>query len=208
MRERKEGWGRQYNRHTQLGNPNWNLTNCCLRMATSKLVSVQCNPPYLLYNLWYIQLHSASQTVDSDSLCKFNYVQYKNKLKPQWTPTNYITKREGERESKQNKATKKHWLLPTNTCVSISHTYTCVLTQISTNDKLFWMEQRYHWCCSSALLFSPAINSNCDAIRVCFSVFFFFLFCIWLLHYNCALLLLFLDANQFHYNCQTAVVEF
>lgn len=43
MREGKEGWGRQYNRHTQLGNPNWNLTNCCLRMATSKLVSVQVN---------------------------------------------------------------------------------------------------------------------------------------------------------------------
>lgn len=41
--EGKEGWGRQFNRHTQLGNPNWNLTNCCLRMATSKLVSVQVN---------------------------------------------------------------------------------------------------------------------------------------------------------------------
>lgn len=76
-KEWEVGWGRQYNRHTQLGNPNWNLTNCCLRMATSKLVSVQvnqrvwCKPPYLLYNLWYIQLHSASQTVKSDSLCKF-----------------------------------------------------------------------------------------------------------------------------------------
>lgn len=33
----KEGWGRQYNRHTQLGNPNWNLTNCCLSSHGNKL---------------------------------------------------------------------------------------------------------------------------------------------------------------------------
>lgn len=93
--EEEEGWGRQYQlEFNKLLSSHGNKLN----KFSFKLISVSSvtHATYCIIHYIYTT-YSACQTVNSDSLCKFNYVKYNNKIKPQWTPTNYIISKERER---------------------------------------------------------------------------------------------------------------